>query len=84
MVAEIRLKMRHRYSFDRIADSRYDEACGAPRVDIPLEKMSVAVVGALKPVGSTKIWWSKDGVPRALRNAGTWGSIGASMMLSSQ
>ena len=36
MVAEIRLKMPDRYSFTRIADSRYDEAFGAPRVNIPV------------------------------------------------
>ena len=118
MVAEIRLKM-HRYSFAKIADSRYDEAFGAPRVNIPIairekaveetldaalrggtyeqemekaqlrrmlpalsEKMSVAVIANSKPMGSTKMWWSKNGAPRALGNAGAWGSIGASMMLS--
>ena len=42
MVAKIRLKM-HRYSFTEIADSRYDEAFGAPRVNIPMAIREKAV-----------------------------------------
>ena len=69
MVAEIRLKM-HRYSFAKIADSRYDEAFGAPRVNIPMairEKTVEETLGAALRGGTYEQEMEKAQLRRMLR-----------------
>ena len=69
MVAEIRLKM-HRYSFTEIADSRYDEAFGAPRVNIPMairEKTVEETLGAALRGGTYEQEMEKAQLRRMLR-----------------